>query len=146
MSFPALLKSAGEALLNSLQNSFDEIYQGLVFGFFPEYRVNDTSVPEYIEAQVQDTGKVGGKIAYGILRVVAVQYFRPRIPEITTPTLIIAGGKDKLTPPEAGQWMLKHLGSKDKRFILYEEAGHAAFVGPTAGRFNSDVDGFLQAT
>jgi pimeloyl-ACP methyl ester carboxylesterase len=144
MSFPALPKSAEEALLNSLQNSFDEIYRGLVFGFFPEYSVDDNSVPEYIETQVQDTGKVGGKIAYGILRLVAIRDFRSSIPEITTPTLIIAGGKDKLTPPEAGQWILKHLGGKDKKLILYEEVGHVAFVGPTAERFNSDVDGFLE--
>jgi len=68
MLFPALPKSGGgEALLNSLQNSFHEIYQGLVFGFFPEYSVDDSSLPEYIATQVQDTKEVGGKIAHGIL-------------------------------------------------------------------------------
>ena len=37
LTFPAFPKSAAEGLLNSLSTSFDKAYQGLVFGFFPEY-------------------------------------------------------------------------------------------------------------
>ena len=70
--------------------------------------------------------------------------FRSRIPEIKIRTLIIHGGKDILTPPAAGQWMFHHLGTSDKKFILYEEAGHAVFLGPTADQFNRDVEVFLE--
>jgi esterase/lipase len=59
--------------------------------------------------------------------------------------LIIHGGKDGLTPPAAGQWMFDHLGTSDKTFILYEEAGHTVFLGPTASQFNKDVEVFLES-
>ena len=145
LTFPAFPKSAAEGLLISLSTSFEEVYQGLVFGFFPEYIPGKKPVPGYIETQLQDTAKVGGTIAHRILSLVGVEDFRSRIPEITTRTLIIHGGKDGLTPPGAGQWMFDHLGTSDKKFILYEEAGHAVFLGPTADQFNKDVEVFLES-
>lgn len=146
MTFPGLPKSAAEVLLNSIQMNFDEIYQDLVFGFFPEYNPDDNEpVPEYIEIQVEDTRKVGGMIAHGILRLVGIEDFRTRIPEVKAPTLIIHGGKDKLTFPDAGKWIFENLGSEKKKFILYEEAGHVPFVGPTGEKFNLDVEEFLKS-
>ena len=144
LTFPAFPKSSADGLLASL-NSFEEIYEGMVFGFFPEYTPGEERVPGYIETQLQDTAKVGGTIAYGILSLVGFADFRSRIPEIKTRTLIIHGGKDGLTPPAAGQWMFDHLGTLDKKFIIYEEAGHAVFLGPTAEQFNKDVESFLES-
>ena len=77
LTFPAFPKSAAEELLNSLANSFDQVYQGFVFGFFPEYTLAEKPIPGYIETQLQDTAKVGGTIAHGILRLIGVEDFRP---------------------------------------------------------------------
>jgi len=144
ITFPALPRSAMDGLLAGLSTSFDQIIDGVVFGFYPEYTPGEEPVPKYIQQQLEDTKHVGGTLAVAIQNNVGSVDHRPLVPEIKTRTLIIHGEKDHLTPPAAGEWVFNNLGSKDKKFLVYEEPGHAVMVGPTTQRFNKDVEEFLQ--
>ena len=59
----------------------------------------------------------------GILRAVDL---RDDLPRIAQPALVIAGERDRLTPPEAGRELATRLPSA--RFHLIERAGHAPFL------------------
>lgn len=142
-SFPALSKSAADGLLLALSTSWDKTYPSLVYGFFAEDTAGDGEVPGYIQAAMDDARGMGGEVAGGIMARVGPTDFRPTVRDIKTRTLIIAGGRDHLTPPEAGQWMVSHLVGETE-MIVYEKAGHNTFAGPFAQQFNSDVGAFLQ--
>lgn len=51
---------------------------------------------------------------------------RERVPRISVPTLLIQGGHDRLVPPSAGDWLVRHLQRAD--LCTIERAGHAPFV------------------
>ena len=51
---------------------------------------------------------------------------RAALPEIKQPTLLIAGERDKLTPPEASQYMAQQL--PHARMVEIEGAAHAPFL------------------
>jgi pimeloyl-ACP methyl ester carboxylesterase len=142
-TFPAVPKSVGEKSLEIVRTSFPEIYYDLVFGWFPEYTPGDP-LPEYVESALDDTASVGGAIASGINILTGPEDFRERIPEIVTRTLLVHGSKDTATLPAAAQWTYEHLAG-EKKLIMYEDQGHAPFLGLNSQRFNYDVDDFLQS-
>jgi pimeloyl-ACP methyl ester carboxylesterase len=141
-SFPALPKAVAQGLLTALETQWDGMYAGLVCSFFAEYTPGD-EIPGYIQCAIDDAGVMGGEIAGGVMALVGPGDFRSTIGEIKTRTLIIAGGKDHLTPQEAGKWLSSHLGGETK-MIVYEQAGHNTFAGPFAKKFNEDVAEFLR--
>jgi proline iminopeptidase len=49
-----------------------------------------------------------------------------RLPEISTPTLILSGREDWITPPEQGERMRALLPNAE--FVIFEESGHFPFV------------------
>jgi hypothetical protein len=49
------------------------------------------------------------------------------------------------TLPQAAQWTYENLGG-EKKIIMYEDQGHAPFLGPNSEKFNYDVDYFLQSS
>ena len=51
---------------------------------------------------------------------------RDALPRIGHPALVIAGERDRLTPPEAGRQLAMQLPSA--RFHCIERAGHAPFL------------------
>lgn len=51
---------------------------------------------------------------------------RAQISQIATPTWVIHGGLDKLTPPAAGDWLANHLASVHS--IGIDDAAHAPFL------------------
>jgi len=51
---------------------------------------------------------------------------RESLARITQPALVIAGERDRLTPPDAGRELAMHLPAA--RFSLIERAGHAPFL------------------
>jgi pimeloyl-ACP methyl ester carboxylesterase len=143
-TFPAIPKSVGEKNLEIVRTSFPVIYYDLVFGWFPEYTPGGP-LPEYVEGVLDDTASVGGAIASGINRLTGPEDFRNRIPEITTRTLLVHGGKDSSTLLAAAQWTYEHLAG-EKKIVIYEDQGHAPFLGINTQKFNHDVDGFLQSS
>lgn len=51
---------------------------------------------------------------------------RPQLAAIEQPALVINGGRDRLTPPAAGEYLANNLANA--RYIVFEDAGHAAFL------------------
>lgn len=51
---------------------------------------------------------------------------RALLPQVSQPTLVIAGERDKLTPASASRWMAQAL--QDARYIEIEGAAHAPFL------------------
>lgn len=51
---------------------------------------------------------------------------RSELQAIYQPTLVLNGGRDRLTPPAAGEYLANHLAAGE--YALFEDAGHAAFV------------------
>ncbi|MGY2895547.1 alpha/beta fold hydrolase [Deinococcus sp. UYEF24] len=67
--------------------------------------------------------------------------FRPDLPELKVPTLVISGRHDILNPPEAGE-EVAHL-IPNARFEVLEDAGHLATLEQTP-RFLELVESFLK--
>lgn len=49
-----------------------------------------------------------------------------RLPEIATPTLVLAGRDDWITPPEQAERM--HRALPNSELVVFEESGHFPFV------------------
>ncbi len=66
-----------------------------------------------------------GALAAG-LSILRNTDLRSDIKTITQPTLIVSGGRDRLTPPAAGEYLARHLAAGE--YAVYKDAGHAAFL------------------
>ncbi|ROV56983.1 pimeloyl-[acyl-carrier protein] methyl ester esterase [Neisseria chenwenguii] len=51
---------------------------------------------------------------------------RSLLPKIHTPTLLVYGGKDSITPPRMGEYLARHL--PNSRLHLIEKAAHTPFL------------------
>jgi pimeloyl-[acyl-carrier protein] methyl ester esterase len=51
---------------------------------------------------------------------------RSALPDIKQPALVVAGGRDMLTPPQASQYLASHL--PDARLATIRDAAHAPFL------------------
>jgi pimeloyl-[acyl-carrier protein] methyl ester esterase len=68
---------------------------------------------------------------------------RDALGEIAVPALVISGGNDRLTPPEAGRRLAEAL--PRGRFALVAGAAHAPFLSRPA-EFLDHLGGFLNET
>ncbi|MEM9529824.1 MAG: pimeloyl-ACP methyl ester esterase BioH [Pseudomonadota bacterium] len=68
---------------------------------------------------------------------------RPDVAQLTVPTLVISGSRDRLVPPAAGDWLAAHL--PQARHVLLRGLGHAPFIGDPEA-FLSTLVPFLSAT
>lgn len=98
--------------------------------------------------------KVGGEmIARGINNPLVAAYMfsneipkydvRPRLGEITVPTLILAGRHDWVTPPTQAKQIA--AGIPHAELVVFEESGHMPFI-EEQQRFLDVVEGFLGRT
>jgi pimeloyl-[acyl-carrier protein] methyl ester esterase len=76
----------------------------------------------------------------GGLEILRDADLRKVLPEIMQPTLVIAGERDKLTPPEASQYLAGHL--PNARLEIVRGAAHAPFLSHATG-FVEHVMNFL---
>lgn len=51
---------------------------------------------------------------------------RPQLASLEQPALVINGGRDRLTPPAAGEYLANNLANG--QYTLFDDAGHAAFL------------------
>jgi pimeloyl-ACP methyl ester carboxylesterase len=63
---------------------------------------------------------------------------------ITTPTLIIQGEWDAVTPPSQGLWLFEHFGSSLKRLVVLNRAGHRLHLEQNRFQLYEEVRAFLQ--
>jgi pimeloyl-[acyl-carrier protein] methyl ester esterase len=64
------------------------------------------------------------------------------VPAIAQPTLVVAGGRDTLTPAAAGAWLAAAL--PNARLVTIAGAGHIPFLSHPA-EFADALDGFFGA-
>jgi pimeloyl-[acyl-carrier protein] methyl ester esterase len=71
-------------------------------------------------------GEPSPKVLTEALGSLAAADLRKRVPQISIPTLVIAGERDTLTPPAAAQWLAKALPAA--RLVRIAGAAHAPFL------------------
>jgi pimeloyl-[acyl-carrier protein] methyl ester esterase len=84
-----------------------------------------------------DTGALRGG-----LEILRDADLRATLPEISQPTLLIAGERDKLTPPEASYFLAQAM--QNARVVEVAGAAHAPFLSHSE-QFVETVKGFLNA-
>jgi pimeloyl-[acyl-carrier protein] methyl ester esterase len=76
------------------------------------------------------------------LALIAATDLRADVPAIAQPTLVVAGGRDTLTPAAAGAWLAAAL--PNARLVTIAGAGHIPFLSHPA-EFADALDGFFGA-
>ena len=66
---------------------------------------------------------------------------RPLLAHIRTPSLLVFGQKDAITPPRMGEYLNRHL--TDSELVLMEKAAHAPFLSH-ADEFAERYRGFVE--
>ena len=66
---------------------------------------------------------------------------RPLLAHIRTPSLLVFGQKDAITPPRMGEYLNRHLA--DSELVLMEKAAHAPFLSH-ADEFAERYRGFVE--
>jgi carboxylesterase len=68
-----------------------------------------------------------------------------RLPNITTPTLVVHSRRDRSVLPTNGQYIFDHLGSRQKELLWLEQSGHIVTEGPERDRVSAAVVNFMAA-
>jgi pimeloyl-[acyl-carrier protein] methyl ester esterase len=76
------------------------------------------------------------------LDVLVAADLRARAPRIAQPTLVVAGGRDTLTPPDAGRWLAASI--PGARFLEIAGSAHAPFLSHR-DEFLAALEAFLGA-
>ncbi|MGQ0668210.1 MAG: alpha/beta fold hydrolase [Actinomycetota bacterium] len=97
--------------------------------------------PEMTALLVAEITKVPPVIGTSILVNQTFQDYRPFLPEIKIPTLVLFGGDDKATSPEAGKWMAGVL--PDSRLQIFDRSSHCPFL-EEPDAFNAALLTFLE--
>ncbi len=74
------------------------------------------------------------------LELLRITDLRGRLAAVRAPAVVIHGGRDRLIPPPAAEWLARALPAA--RFTLIEAAGHAPFLSHPAG-FEPALEEFL---
>ncbi|MHB1929778.1 MAG: alpha/beta fold hydrolase [Acidimicrobiales bacterium] len=83
---------------------------------------------------VDEILRVPAAVASTILADQTLQDYRPLLPTIDCPTLVMFGRDPKLTPPEAGAWIAERI--PGARLEVFESSSHCPFH-EEAERFNA---------
>lgn len=83
-------------------------------------------------------GEPAPEVMAEALRLLEVTDLRSRVSAIGARALVIVGGRDTLTPPEAGEWLSRTMGSAG--LLRIEGAGHAPFLSHRAAFVDAVID------
>lgn len=87
-------------------------------------------------------GKVTGRALFELLKV--VRQARKSLSRVTAPTLIIQSREDPRCPPEVANFALEALGSREKKLVWTEGAGHIITVDFGREFVFSEVENWLR--
>lgn len=93
-----------------------------------------------LRGQLFARGEPSHRTLFDALDAIKHADLRPDVPRIGQPALVVSGGRDTLTLPEAGRWLAGHL--PNARFALIAGAAHAPFLSH-ADAFGAVLDKFL---
>lgn len=85
--------------------------------------------------------KISPPLYLGMLRT--IEFVRQNLHKVRTPILIQAAGKEKIVSLEAIQEVFPHLGSENKKLIVYEHSLHEIFNDLDRKKVFTDLDSFL---
>ena len=83
--------------------------------------------PELGDAMDEQTQYSGAAYAHGFAKCLPVFNTLPRLGEIRTPTLVISGRHDWITPPAQGAERL-HAAIPNSQLVILENSGHFPFI------------------
>jgi carboxylesterase len=88
-------------------------------------------------------GAVTGRALFELSKV--MNRARKALPSVSTPTLIVQSREDPRISPDVAEFVLKELGSKEKKLVWTEGAGHIITVDYGRERVFSEVEKWLRA-
>lgn len=98
--------------------------------------------PATKEWMVEEITRVPPAVASTILVNQTFQDYRPFFAEVHIPTLVIFGRDNKLTPPEAGEYIASQIAGA--RFQVFEHSSHVPFI-EEADAFNEALKAFVNS-
>jgi proline iminopeptidase len=118
----------------------DEGYRALMGAIMPLYfKRYDPEVARQIDAVSTYSG---GAFRHSFTACIPSYNVLDRLGEICTPTLILSGREDWITPPAQGGERL-HAGLPNSELVIFEESGHFPFI-EEAQRFNAGVKDWVR--
>ncbi len=93
-----------------------------------------------VRRQVFARGEPSPKALLGALDTIATADLRTEVTSIVQPALVVAGSRDMLAYPAAGQWLAQHM--PDARFASIDGAAHMPFLSHPE-TFAAALDPFL---
>jgi non-heme chloroperoxidase len=106
---------------------------------FANLMLHDPS-PDVVAWMIEEITRPPAAVAATILVNQTFQDYRPFLAEITLPTLVLFGRDNKLTPPEAGEYIARNI--PGARLQIFEQSGHVPFY-EEADAFNESVRAFV---
>lgn len=98
--------------------------------------------PATKEWMVEEITRVPAAVASTILVNQTFQDYRPFFAEVHIPTLVLFGRDNKLTPPEAGEYIASQI--EGAKFQVFEHSSHVPFI-EEADAFNETVSAFVDS-
>jgi non-heme chloroperoxidase len=98
--------------------------------------------PEARAWMVGEITKVPTAVASTILVNQTIRDYRPFLAEVHIPTLVLFGRDNKLTPPEAGEYIASKI--PDSKLQIFEHSSHVPFY-EEADAFNEVVRAFVES-
>lgn len=87
---------------------------------------NSRDLVRQLREQVLMHGEPDPKALAAGLDILRNADLRTDMPVISQPALVVNGGRDRLTPPAAGEYLANHLVAGE--YALFKDAGHAVFL------------------
>lgn len=137
-SSPEAVEVAGRLFSGDFSEETLEAFGRLVAPYYAGPRHTDVPGP------IMQLSGFAREVAGYFFGVLAAEYdLRPRLPEITVPTLVAVGSYDWVCPPVASRALA--AGIPEARLVEFPEAGHFAFS-EVPQAFQEEVRAFLQST
>jgi pimeloyl-[acyl-carrier protein] methyl ester esterase len=133
-------------VLDGFARSLAGDYHGTVQNFLALQALGDEHAGQALRSlrsQLASHGEPDPRALAAGLEILRDADLRDDLPRIAQPALVIAGDRDRVTPPSAGSALAAALPSA--RFCLVERAGHAPFLSH-AGEVLREVLPFLART
>jgi pimeloyl-[acyl-carrier protein] methyl ester esterase len=103
--------------------------------------IDGDSVIEQLRGALFVHGQAKPEALESGLNTLATSDLRPTLPHVLTPTLVIAGQNDRITPPDASRVLATTL--PDARYVEMRRAAHAPFLSHRK-EFTAVLDRFLR--
>ncbi len=101
-----------------------------------------TDLTETKAWMIDEITKVPPVIATSILVNQTIQDYRPFFAEVHIPTLVLFGRDNKLTPPEAGEYIAGQISGA--KLQIFEHSSHVPFI-EEADAFNEALKAFVDS-